>query len=207
MFERCVSSNEYPNSGFATLLPVPKPIPRTLPDEVPPYPSESESADRSASPVPGLVARLHSNVAPVHRRPNDSRDRRGRIVSALVVRYNAPLPDLSSMPPEPRLLCGFLFRWPLSPPPLRLVARRQATACRSLHRPLFLQTRCIEAAHCPANRDGSYSGQHGVSLLRSALPVCDRNAGSVADPPKEPNHFEQRRIAAIPAYCLQSPTE
>src|SRR5215471_16017659 len=128
MFERCVSSNEHPNWGFATVLPIRKPIPRTLPDEVPPYPSESESADRSASPVLGLVARPHSNVAPVHQRPSDSLDRCGHIVSALVVRYNALLPDLSSMPPEPRLLCGFLLRWPLSPPPLRLVERRQATA-------------------------------------------------------------------------------
>src|SRR5215813_6973900 len=112
MFERCVSSNEYPNWGFATLLPARKPIPRTLPDAVPPYPSDSESADRSASPVLGLAARLHSNVAPVHRPPSDSPDRRGRIVSALVVRYSAPLPDLSSMPRQPRLVCGFLLRWP-----------------------------------------------------------------------------------------------
>src|SRR5215469_7506443 len=207
MFERCVSSNEYPNWGFATLLPIRKPIPGTLPDEVPPYPSEYESADRSASPILGLVARPHSNVAPVHRRPSGSRDRRGRIVSALVVRYNAPLPDLSSMPPQPRLLCGFLLRRPLLPPPLRRVERRQATAGRSLHRPLFLQTRCIAAAHCLANRDDSYSGQYCGSLRCSALPVCDHNAGTAAGRPKEPSHFEQRRIAAIPAYCHQSPTE
>src|SRR6516165_2807254 len=106
MFERCVSSNEYPNWGLATLLPIRKPIPETLPAEVPPYSSDSESADRSDSPVLGLVVRLHSNVAPVHQRPSDSLDRRGRIVSALVARYNAPPPGLSSMPPEHRLVCG-----------------------------------------------------------------------------------------------------
>src|SRR5215470_11346883 len=102
MFERCVSSNEYPQWGFPIPSPILKLIPRTLRDEVPPHLSDCESADRSASPVLELVPGPHSSVAPVHRQPGDSRDRCGRIVSALVVQRNVRPPSLCSMPPELR---------------------------------------------------------------------------------------------------------
>src|SRR5262249_55023132 len=74
MFERCVSSNEYPQWGFPIPSPILKLIPRTLRDEVPPHLSDYESADRSASPVLELVPGPHSSVARVHRQSGDSLD-------------------------------------------------------------------------------------------------------------------------------------